>query len=64
MMADDQKVPPKDENTVAVILSLDGKPLLRDVALAEGEDVCIDGKDDVVFHGPGGSHAIVFILQV
>ena len=47
MTADDQEGSAKDENTVEVIMSLNGKPLLRDLALAEGEDICLDGKDDV-----------------
>lgn len=49
MMADGQKGSAKDENTVRVIISLNGKPLLRDAALAEGQVVCLDGKDDVLF---------------
>ena len=51
-------------NSVAVLLSLDGRPLLRDVPLCEGEDICLDGEAAVVFVGKEGAHAILFILEM
>lgn len=53
-----------DSHCVAVLVSLDGEPLMEGIRLEQGEDICFDGRTPVTFSGKAGALAILFTLKM